>query len=622
MDLGTGPLDDQKPKAGDIVPDEEVSPVEASSDQGPKSGVVVPDEEVTPLEKTEKSGDIVPDEEVTSDSEKYQTPLQTAGAVAEAVGRGFAGPGFTLLEKGASKLGVPGLANEDIQGRKEQNPNLAEATEAATLAGTMALGTGEAELVARMATGALKLGELSKLGAMGQKAFTLGLQAAVLAGGDDVSKALIGKGNLLDAVVPAMVDMGAAFLIGAPLGAAGQAVATGAKSVVSGIAPKIEGAISALGKRFPAVDNYIGKVAEGYEQALAENVFQNSLQKYFGALKNQTVKIPGGVIGALALNKVPPVIRNALLCLIQAKNNPEFIGKTALTLEKYGQKIGSGTGKIAKAVDALWEPGAALVAAKKPEGVHEEIKKFIESGAINSQIQSTVNPPQEADSVPKFAHGGEVNQMPEPVDQVQPEAIDGIDQIAKVYPAHATVLAASKMRMANYLNALRPQPPIGQRPFDKREIPAKAKREYDRAIEIAASPLSILNHVKDGTLTSPDLRHFSSMYPEVHDHLVKKMTDRITDDQIKGKQPPPELRRTMSLFMGTPLSSSLTPMAMQAIQATFAIQRSAQQTPGANPGGAGSKNPPKPRNEATLTKAAGEHMTSTQAASRRTVSQG
>src|ERR1019366_5705689 len=75
-------------------------------------------------------------------SAKYSSTGQQIGAGLEGVAQGVAGPLATLAEQGLSKLGVPGLTDEDIAGRQEANPITHGLGEAAGLIGGTLTGTG------------------------------------------------------------------------------------------------------------------------------------------------------------------------------------------------------------------------------------------------------------------------------------------------------------------------------------------------------------------------------------------------------------------------------------------------------------------------------------------------
>ena len=135
------------------------------------------------------------------------------------------------------------------------------------------------------------------------------------------------------------------------------------------------------------------------------------------------------------------------------------------------------------------------------------------------------------------------------------------------------------------------------------------ERAYKEALDIANKPLSVLQHVKDGTLTPENLKHFNSMYPELHDHLNKKITEKITQMQVDDERPTYKVRQGLSMFMGTPLDSTFTPANMQAAQSVFAPKPAAQQNLPAQ-----GKNK---KGTSTLSKAAENYQTSTQAAEAR-----
>ena len=175
-----------------------------------------------------------------------------------------------------------------------------------------------------------------------------------------------------------------------------------------------------------------------------------------------------------------------------------------------------------------------------------------------------------------FAKGGEVIK-PEPVqpDSLQP-VLQSVGGISKALPDHAAVLAGAKARMANYLNSVRPQDNSPKLPFDNEPKSLEKERSYQKALDLAANPIGILNHIKSGTLTPENLNHLKSMYPEIHDHISKKLTEKIIESQQSGESPPYRTRQSMSLFLGSPLDSTMTPQAIQSIQSLYAPKQPQQ----------------------------------------------
>jgi hypothetical protein len=81
--------------------------------------------------------------------------------------------------------------------------------------------------------------------------------------------------------------------------------------------------------------------------------------------------------------------------------------------------------------------------------------------------------------------------------------------------------------------------------------------------------LAILDKIKDGTLQASTVKHFISLYPELHNHLSKEITKRITSAQLEKEMPKYATRQAISLFLGTALDSTMTPTSIQSIQKVF-----------------------------------------------------
>lgn len=87
----------------------------------------IPDDQFVPdapkaVAQDSGSPDFIPDAQFQPDEEKYGSVGQQVLTAIEGTGKGFAGPIFTGLERGASALGVPGISPEDQAGRAAANP--------------------------------------------------------------------------------------------------------------------------------------------------------------------------------------------------------------------------------------------------------------------------------------------------------------------------------------------------------------------------------------------------------------------------------------------------------------------------------------------------------------------
>jgi hypothetical protein len=132
-------------------------------------------------------------------------------------------------------------------------------------------------------------------------------------------------------------------------------------------------------------------------------------------------------------------------------------------------------------------------------------------------------------------------------------------------PEHATNLAASMAQAVSYLEGMRPK--SGQSlPLDARRKPNKLeKHQYERALDIAHDPLSTIQHASEGTLLAQDVRTLSTLYPGLHKEMMAKLTEDLIDhDSRGGDKLPYRKRQGLSLLLGTPLDSTMTPQAAMA----------------------------------------------------------
>lgn len=278
----------------------------------------------------------------------------------------------------------------------------------------------------------------------------------------------------------------------------------------------------------------------------------------------------------------------------------------------YAESIGKGANKINNSVNNLFTVGGQkFLNHDFSERDSEKLKKYVEGGNLNQEIQNQVNQPSTAAAPQQnFAHGGEV-MAPEPHQPVvKPvkKVLNGADRISEVFPEQSMLLGAAKGRINNYLNTVRPQSNHPKMPFDEEMHDKEKEHSYNRAIKIANKPLSVLDHIKNGTLEPEHVQHMNQLYPELTDHLKKKLTQKITEAQLKNEKPPYKVRQGLALFMGSPLDSNLTPQNIQAAQATFMNKSSAP------PNAPVSKNK---KNTSKLGEVAGNYKTIDQAAQAR-----
>lgn len=144
---------------------------------------------------------------------KYSSPEEQVKTGLEA-----AASGATFgLSTGTERLA--GVSPEEIQARREVNPNIHLLGEAAGLLGSAATGVGEGALAARVgqAIGARIAGE-TVLAKVGSAAARNAVETALISSGDEVSKAL--SSDPEQSAQTAMVNIGMNGLLGAGIGGA------------------------------------------------------------------------------------------------------------------------------------------------------------------------------------------------------------------------------------------------------------------------------------------------------------------------------------------------------------------------------------------------------------------
>ena len=531
------------------------------------SGSEVPPEDL-PSEDTAtaKSGQEVPPEDLPEQDlqQQYSTPGQKLLTGIEGVARGAtAGLSDALavgMRKGASALGVPdedlnyiAPAPESLSARKEANPIEAGATE---LAGNIGL--------------------MNRLPQIGSKAVNSMLQMGLISGGDELSKALMGQGDPLTAVASHIAQSGALGLVTG--GLFGKLEQPALKAIEnSKLGMKMTGFLSGLAHaaNFPSdaaveLENSaflpeqiknMDKTAFKAGQELFHNIgplsaagtaigMTKSLSSGFGAfwLEKQLAKTFAPQLSAISQKYVGPALLKAA-----ASGSVENLSM----IMDHATACGKGFSKISNAVESLFKgTGNKAIDLETSDKDREKLDKYLQYGGAEQEVRDEA----QQQGIPQgFADGGVVPESGNPV--------------ARVFPEQNTLLSATQGRISNYLNSLRPIQNQTKLPYDSdRQDPTKV-REYHKALDMANQPLSVLNHIKSGTLLPKHMVALNSMYPELKEHLSKKITERMAKGQLSGEAKPNyQMRQALSLFLGSNLESTLTPQNMMAAQSVFAQQ--------------------------------------------------
>lgn len=133
-------------------------------------------------------------------------------------------------------------------------------------------------------------------------------------------------------------------------------------------------------------------------------------------------------------------------------------------------------------------------------------------------------------------------------------------------PEHQQALSQTSTQAIQYLQQLKPKPHV-LGPLDKTEPPTKTEiGRYSRALDIAASPAIVLQHVKNGTLLPSDIADLNAMYPGLYQNMTQTLTSELMGAQSKGIIVPYKTRIGLSLFLGQPIDTTMSPMSILAAQ--------------------------------------------------------
>lgn len=600
---GEVPEDDLPVAEEGDAPIEMAVPVEDFPDGNEVPVEDLPDNAEVPTEDLPQLGLEVPKDdlptEIVTKEDKYSSLPQKAAAFIEGMASGIPvlGPAITAGEIGLSKamdfippesgLHQLGLAREDIQGRKETNPELAAA---GNVIGSFALPMG-------------------KVASYGQAALKGLLAGMTIQGSNEANNWVLGDTDPEAPITYSILNTGAGGLFGlgtnmASLKATRTLTYLANKDIGPKLTPFLEGIAAAAKGNAPKATSEEGQLAmklkgaKFYNAILASITPSNlakagSLQGAYegyseeglegiplGAGKGALKGAAAGLFGkhvvdkatrAVGENAVGPFLANLL-----SSGTVDNIG----SMINYASDVTRGFNKLNKGMENVFKgvaaTGITALNALTVNENRERLKNYIAAGGFSQDIDQAI---QDQTIVPDggellYAEGGEVmSQAP----QYSPDSVlKNENGLALHYPLQDLAMNVAKTRISSYLQSQRPQANQPRLPFDEEPDLSESERHYDRALDIANAPLGILEEIENGTLEHTDLAHLQAMYPEAHQLMQQQASKHIVESQLAGTTPPYHVQQSLSLFMGMPLTSELLPQSMQAIQQTFQMPESSQ----------------------------------------------
>jgi len=166
------------------------------------------------------------------------------------------------------------------------------------------------------------------------------------------------------------------------------------------------------------------------------------------------------------------------------------------------------------------------------------------------------------------------------MEQSMEEILESGGDVGYYMPEQDTALGVINSRVIGYLATQRPGVKQSGILNDER-LPTKPEmQKYYRTLQIAERPAMVLKRIKEGSLISKDIQDIQAMYPETYNYFLNNLTEEIVDRKTEKQPIPFRTRKSLSLFCGLPLDTTLTPQAIQAAQSTYAPKNlPAPQTP-------------------------------------------
>lgn len=268
-----------------------------------------------------------------------------------------------------------------------------------------------------------------------------------------------------------------------------------------------------------------------------------------GELIGAALKV-AGQYSAEARNKV---IRDLILSGKSGEEAQALADKKFLTygvlknLESYAQKaaskIESGTRAVFSYTPEIAGKGGAIIASKvqSKEDVRESRKDALKQFKKQSdQIMTlTMNP----------------DQMLKHVD----------DSTQALYPFAPNVSASLQKTSAAAIGFLAEKLP---KPEDVKPLSAPFEPDptqlaaFNHYYGIVSKPSSVFDMIKTGTLTSQAVEAIRTVYPSYYQAVSQSLIDKISGAKGKENPIPYRTRMTLSLFLGTDLDNSTTPVSI------------------------------------------------------------
>lgn len=395
--------------------------------------------------------------------------------------------------------------------------------------------------------------------------------------------------------------------VGSALGSIVPVFGTAAGGLAGGLLGSHLGAYGAgMTRRYG--DQVVARIAREASQAGADGAIRGALREADKALDSKLGSYLGGKgveAAAAAKNKIPGAVSqledllggsvsqvgarpaSAGTGAAEAASSSRVASAQAKLESLEAQAAQAGPGQVRRAlVDKIARAKDAVAAAKEKVSAKvdaaaakaKEVQKALPgAGAIVAEanrVQNRAAAQREDEFRAKRQQYADLASSPREIQQATAA-------IRSVRPDMAKSLEAKLTEIANYVNG---KAPVSTRvggtltPSTVREAVSPSQmREFLQVAKAAEDPLSILDDLAAGRLSSAQVRTVKDLYPQLHAEIVSRVVDKLADSPPL----PYQQRLEIGLLLGAPTDASLRPAFIQSVQQTFTAPQPSPPAPAA-----------------------------------------
>lgn len=154
---------------------------------------------------------------------------------------------------------------------------------------------------------------------------------------------------------------------------------------------------------------------------------------------------------------------------------------------------------------------------------------------------------------------------------------DSTQAVAGFAPKTAEGLQMTMSRAAVFLQSKLPGNGVPQSPLGARYQPSEAEvSKWHKYFSTVENPVGALHQVADGTIVPETMETLAAVYPRLLSEMQHSVADKMTDHVAKSKAIPYSRKLALSMFLGSDLVPSLSPVSMLANQNMLATATQAK----------------------------------------------